>query len=193
MTTYDYYLGIPATGNDPSIDQPNMAVNTNSINSIIGTNHLSFGTATGPWVDGMHTIVQLVNQTDPSTIGQVGQLYQKFIANAGSTLPQLWYKAGNQATYPLTCNFLPVINSADGYVDDGATFLPGGIIVNFGTGTLATGGVPVTFDKAFTNIPMLILSAPSASPTYNTLTISGFNVGNSTSPGQTFNWIAIGN
>ena len=59
---YPYKTDIPLATNKPSVDQPNMKINTNSINSIIATDHLTFGTATGLLTDGYHTTIHQPNQ-----------------------------------------------------------------------------------------------------------------------------------
>ena len=78
-TTYPYNKNIPLSTNKPSVDQPNMQTNTNSISSIISTDHLTFGTATGNQIDGMHTVVRLAvpQGSDPVAIGTIGQIYTK--------------------------------------------------------------------------------------------------------------------
>lgn len=98
-TIYDYKLNIPFATNKPSVDQPNMLTNTNSIASIIGTDHLTFGTATGSQIDGYHNIIHFNTQlNDPNAIPGTGQLYTRTIAGDQVLL----YRSGNGVITQLT-------------------------------------------------------------------------------------------
>lgn len=48
--TFSYNNGVPATANDPSVDQPDMLLNTQAINGISDVDHIGFNAANG----GMH-------------------------------------------------------------------------------------------------------------------------------------------
>lgn len=60
MTTYPYVPNTPLASNKPSVDQPDMLTNTSSIPKLIATDHISFGTASGSQIDGMHKVIQQV-------------------------------------------------------------------------------------------------------------------------------------
>jgi len=99
-TNYDYTTDIPLSTNKPSVDQPNMQTNTNSINSIIGTDHITFEQATGSGVDGYHTVIHFLDQgsTDPATTTGFGQIFTKTISGD----QQLFYQSGNGVITQLT-------------------------------------------------------------------------------------------
>jgi hypothetical protein len=61
MTYQTYVTNIPASGNNPSDDQPDMEVNTNSIPLLIGEDHHQFNDPLG----GYHLIVH----QDPNPLG----------------------------------------------------------------------------------------------------------------------------
>jgi hypothetical protein len=68
--TFTYNNSVPASANNPSVDQPNMLINTQSVNSILGVDHVSFNAVDG----GTHQQVTFssentpVAQTDPSSV-----------------------------------------------------------------------------------------------------------------------------
>jgi hypothetical protein len=69
MTTFNYYPNIPNPPDNPSFDVSLMQTNSGSINSIVGTDHLTFKQAQGggPGVtDGQHKQVTFANTFPPS-------------------------------------------------------------------------------------------------------------------------------
>jgi len=68
--TFTYNNAIPAANNNPSVDQPDMLINGQSIESLIAVDHISFNTANG----GTHKQVSFNNiaapgaQTNPASI-----------------------------------------------------------------------------------------------------------------------------
>lgn len=98
-TNFTYTQNIPLATNKPSVDQPNMKINTNSINSIVAVDHLSFGQATGTLSDGYHKVIHFSNQpADPAAIVGTGQLYTKTILGD----QQLFYRSGGGVITQLT-------------------------------------------------------------------------------------------
>lgn len=108
-TNYPYTSDIPLATNKPSVDQPNMKINTNSIRDIIGTDHLTFATATGILTDGYHTVIHQVQQSgDPAPIANVNQIYSKSYTpdwSAGASPDtQLFNMTGSGSVSQLTGN-----------------------------------------------------------------------------------------
>ncbi len=70
MTNFAYNNGVPAGPNDPSDDQPEMLINTQSIQSILAVDHVTLGVDDG----GTHKQINFVNkfaqgaQTDPKSV-----------------------------------------------------------------------------------------------------------------------------
>lgn len=92
--SFPYNTDIPAANNDPSDDQPLMRQNTNSINSLIAVDHVTFGNATG----GQHNKVTFPNvnaqgaQVDPASVmyteaGAESLYSQVKYRNQGSAFP----------------------------------------------------------------------------------------------------------
>ncbi len=196
-TTYTYNLNRPAPANKPSNDVSPMQTNTNSINSLINTDHVTFGTAGSPQyaagtIDGFHTTIHLANQITPAGVAGTGEIYQTNATDNIAVAPQLFYQAGNTiAAYPLTRNFLPSISG-----QNGASFLPGGFIIQWGTVSATAAGTPVVFTQDFKSatIPIVTTGSINSSRTYQviSLTNSGCTIRNNETGTGTCNWIAIG-
>lgn len=215
--TLPYNVNIPFATNDPSVDQPDMLENTNTINTFVEQDHLGFndqfnGNANS---GGWHTDIHLINQGTgfvPTRITEVGQLFSKLVTMNGITSMALFFQSdtGVGASNSLTQITAPknTVASSSGY-----TFLPGGIILNWGS---VTGIAPVqhafgseNFFFPYPNNVFQILVTPISisqsvttqatisvcSSPATTLTAFGWNYVKG-SPGtdyRAFSWIAIGN
>lgn len=177
--TYTYNTGIPAANNDPSVDQPDMLINTQSINDLIGVNHITFNASNG----GQHKAIVFNQDASYVPVPPVSppQLFTDII----SGLPQLKYYSGNAA------------QSSTQYVSaaNGSTFLLGGIILKWGTtGAIASGAV-VPFTSSFPNNCYCVVANSTATNTtifVTTLLTSSFRAFFS-GVNTTINYIAIGN
>ncbi len=203
---FTYNNGIPAANNNPSVDQPNMQTNTDSIDSIINVDHYSFETN----FDGTHKQVQLknaagINGAIPAGLQGVG--FETLYSSATAGTGQLWYVQGANATgIQLTGPGTPT-PSTNGY-----TFLPGGILMQWGRriqafasgSTTGTENFPIAFPNAcfvVTTTPFVTFaSLPSSQASINVRTSSLANLTNFNWQFYTgsnaytgFDWIAIGN
>lgn len=100
MSNFTYTRGIPATNNNPSTDQPNMAVNTNSIDDLIAVDHVSFGQNDG----GNHeqiTFPSSVSVVVPGAQTDPGASVYRNVGSASSVV-ELFYKNQN-AVLLLSC------------------------------------------------------------------------------------------
>jgi len=152
MTAYSYNNGVPATNNDPSVDQPNMLINTQSINSIIATDHVGFN-STGPagGIGGQHLQVTFNGNNIPSLPATLATLFANNQDGNGNNLPnglsQLFAYSGTAAQSQLQYT----LNSAS--TTYGSVMLFGGLIMKFGTvATVTTSGTTVTFGEAFPTV-----------------------------------------
>lgn len=93
-----YNLNIPASGNNPSNDQPNMETNTNAINQWTGVDHVEFNVS-GDAVSGTHLQVTFNSNNTPSGISpnQAVLFTKAGLANSGSSDAYLLNAAG---TFP---------------------------------------------------------------------------------------------
>jgi len=199
MPNYTYITNIPASSNNPSADQPNMQINTNSIDDIIEVDHFSFNDNLG----GYHKQVNLVNSVaNPGTPASVGSvLFSKsndwYFQNASLGLNAI--QMTNAAYFPIQA------------INGGRTFLPGGMIMQWGF--VVAGGTfsnfdtgSVVFPVAFPTIVINVLTTPGyggAQPTStsgmvvsikNPVPNSGFTwaVNTGSSAYNTFYWQALG-
>jgi len=195
MPNYTYITNIPASSNNPSADQPNMQINTNSIDDIIEVDHFSFNDNRG----GYHKQVNLVDNAGPfPTPAGVGSvLYSGATNNLVFTNASL---AG--AGVQLTVGAKPPIAAANG-----STFLPGGLLLQWGTGvTLAAppasiGTLTQSFTYAFSTVysaSAIVLVAGSqktaslSALTNTNITIRVTTSGGTQAPNETVYWMAIG-
>ncbi len=194
MATYSYNRDIPEANNDPSVDQPDMKINTNSIDDLINVDHVSFELPNG----GLHRQVTLLNKT--SVANPTGQL-NAFTFN-GNTWP-VWTNAlGN--TFMLSRATLAL--------QEGSCSLPGGLTMQWGRQMTSISGVttgtinyPVSFLSAVyvvTTTPLHSNAAPplaacSVSARTSSLTSLTSFQWRAEYQGaiayEGFSWIAIGN
>lgn len=191
MTVYDYTNDIPNPPNAPSVDVPNMKINTNSISGIISTDHIGFGLSNG----GAHNQVQIAN-----TGGINGQIPAGLIGNGFETLyssntqgnGELWFVRGSDATgTQLTGPGVPSATS------NGYTFLPGGILIQWGiqTGTATSGTVNFVSDgnRNFPNECWIVTIGPKYNSSSGAPTSAvTYTVDQKTISNTQFDWILVG-
>lgn len=191
MTLWTYNPNIPAANNRPSADQGPMQNNFLNIGNLINVDHIGFNLANG----GLHRQVNMFNQGSPAVQGDL-VLYARTSAGQSS----LWVKNNTGID-------LPFSTGAPNGAANGNTSMFGGLIFQWGSGTVATSGSPtaftfpivfptsvfsVTFGSEYT----ITTDSPSANPIFikkNTITLSGFSMINSSSgtPTKVY-WMAIG-
>lgn len=200
MSYFTYYTNIPAENNKPSLDQPSMQTNTNSIDGIIDIDHVGFQQALG----GYHTVVHLTNQGTsptgiPTPVSAIGELFT-LQSPALGTFPQdqtMWWQSGTGNPVQMTMNFTPVLNNNSGY-----TFLPGGMILQYGFQAFSnTGsGSTVTYTFPFpTNIFGVLININDATAgSSDNIQVNGPNnrtsftaKTNASGPRNCF-WVALG-
>lgn len=94
MTSFTYNV-VPVSSNDPSQDQPQMLQNTNSINSLLGVDHVSFNSAGsgGAGASGGQHLRVTYNDKTPAPAAQVDPLSLSYTkSGTASTVSQLFYK-----------------------------------------------------------------------------------------------------
>jgi hypothetical protein len=217
MVNFPYTRDIPATNNDPSDDQPNMAVNTNSTDSLIAQDHFSFGVSNG----GLHKQCTLGNRTripllpnPPTGVNQFATLYCNDTISTGASVENgLWLKQGTAAeVYQLTRTiaasnalFGVSTNNYNGVgvnFTGGWTFLPGGLLLQYGSINSGGTGLNVIFPVAFNSNPFTIQMTGSHNNNnrvtiwVKTLSTTQFTIASRDSSGNDisagFSWMAIG-
>ena len=154
MPLYSYNLNIPDAPNNPSSDQPLMKTNTNNIDAIIDEDHYSFDEANG----GLHRQVRMpVSGVIPAgVIAASGTLYTK--TSGEGTLFYTPDTTGDeyQLTRTITASFAEFGTNTNysGTLNGGWTFLPGGLLLQYGLAISSGTALPnttVTLPVTMTN------------------------------------------
>ncbi len=206
MPNFDYKINIPGGPDNPSEDQPDMQINTNSTFGIWDVDHFGFQDNNG----GKHDLVRFpVFQTVTPATGTFE--WAEYTRRLASGAVETFWKRPNtilgapdiQMTTNITVNPAGI---------NGQTFLPGGIIVKWGNfigfSASSSQGGTVNFSPAFPTNCFTVFTqtfwvgatAPSSSGVVNTkaaASTSGFNWQFNTLSSQFvgggFYWLAIGN
>jgi hypothetical protein len=219
MTNYAYKKDIPAANHNPSVDQPDMKDNTNAIANLIGEDHYTFGVSNG----GFHKQIRLpkLNTTADLSprISNSGTLWTQVNTSTGaSTETNLHYIPGTGANdYQLTrciAGSFSLFGTNSVYqpanpvlfkpsTTGGWTFLPGGMLMQYGISTnanLATNNV-VDFPVPFKTFVGSIVITPVRTNTDDkvvaiengSISLTGFKFSLSSSSRPTsITWMAIG-
>lgn len=220
MTKYDYNLNIPAGPDNPSNDRPLMTTNTNSTSAIIDEDHIGFQQNNG----GLHKKTRILVDTGvPSgTAGGMGTLYTKTSATSASTNESTLFYVPDATTnqYQLTRTISPNFSSfatnnsyssispvfpPSGFTAEGGwTFLPGGLILQYGlfgktTSLGQTGTVQFLFPfttAVFSVSLTLVRTNPDGNPhdvyLTSTPTTTNFSFRSNTEGNGFIYWMAIG-
>lgn len=212
MTTFAYNTAVPNAPNDPADDQPEMLINTVSTDAIIGVDHVTFNTPNG----GYHTVIHQTSFSDvasnppsnnppsvPAAIAQIGQLFTTQLNDGVNVDESLYYLSGGNRLGRLTMNFQPVAGT------NGYTYIPGGIILQWGRKTIPAGlpqNVTINYVAeggiAMPNATFIALvtlhsvgnATDTAQVCAKSRTAAGFVVGYTGSiQYDSFQWLAIGN
>lgn len=153
--TISYTLGIPGTNNNPSNDQPNMQINNDAINQILGVDHIAFNAASG----GTHQQVTLSSKNTPGA--QVDPQSVIYTANGtASTKAELKF-VNQDATFILNvvrawgfANTAGVISSQSMNVTSVTKASTGiyDIVLNANTVTTSNFGVLVSFNSGSSSV-----------------------------------------
>ncbi len=138
--TFTYNDNIPDALNNPSQDQPKMKANTNSIDSLINVDHVSFNQANG----GYHKVVHILNNGgNPGQLGGLGQLF----TNLTGGEVNLYYESDLGNVTQLTNNAALGTNGI---------IVLGKLTIEWGQVNPATSGTPIIFPRAFSGTPYSI-------------------------------------
>jgi len=96
-------------------------------------------------------------------VAGIGQLFSSSVTDVASTDTGLYWKSGNGLSVAMTRNFSPVRAA------NGCTFLPGGLIMQWGT---ATSNVAFTWPRAFGTFYSAQFTVLTASANRNVTRIS---------------------
>jgi hypothetical protein len=178
-----YNLNIPLASNNPSVDQPNMETNNNSIATYVAIDHVAFNTSGS----GQHNQVTFNSNNVPATPTTPPVLF----TNTVGSLPQLFFYSGTSPNqYQIAGN-------------NGSVLLLGGIILKWSRsgGIASSGGTANTFASfglsPFPNNCFAVLVTNTLTGTLHSIGISGWSstgfTATSDSGAVGFAFLAIGN
>ena len=165
-----YFPNIPQASDDPSVSQGLILQNFQTIGTDFSVNHVALGAVSNA---GKHNFVEMVNQSSiPATTANEGSLYTEAVTRSGVTESQIFYTADGNTTekYQIstilhaaqslfgknTNNY----NSVGTAYTGGWTFLPGGLIFQYGLYYAGVGGLgssgTIIFPVAFTVTPFCV-------------------------------------
>ena len=133
-----YTPDVPLPNQKPSVSQPIMRTNFNQLNTVFDDNHYAFNNATNA---GDHRFSRYIPVVNPIAGAGNGVVYVETLAG----VPELkWHRNGGshvQMSGP------DPLNNAFGY-----TFLPGGMLMMWGTRTTPGSPAPYSFTISFPQI-----------------------------------------
>jgi hypothetical protein len=195
-----YNPGVP-TGTIPlNQDFQNLQDNFTAIDNYIARNHVAFSSNTPQ--SGYHTAIAMVPAAAPSTIAGFGQIYSTKVNDGYADDESLFYKTGESGgiAITLTRNFLPLA-AANGY-----TFIPGGLIIQWGvvnspasTGTVLFTTANKNFANNLFNVQLCFQRGSSSGAdsfwidNAKTFDETQFSWRATTSGANKLYWLAIGN
>lgn len=143
-----YLPNIPLPSDLLSDSQRDIKNNFTKANTSFGIDHRTFSDATV--LNGYHTVIHQVpfstttsnppnNQPviTPVAVAGVGEIFTAEINDGNGIDTALYYLTTNNKLVQFTRNFQPIVT-----LNNGATFLPGGFILNFGRVTGLSGSWP---------------------------------------------------
>ena len=213
LAAIPFNANIPVATNSPSQDVNNMTANTNSENQIWGTrDHIGFGVANS----GLHSQVQIQNAGGTNgtiPVGLSGNGFETLYSSVTAGFGELWFVRGATATgIQLTGPGTPAWSVVAGppQIGQGYTFLPGGMILQWGfyvKSTALGNTTNVVFSQNFPNNIFFVIAQPYVNNPANLLSTfygtdggtaglgSNFNFQLASNPNGLlkFQWIAMGN
>ena len=185
---------IPQANDIISSSQPQILTNFTQLNTLFGIDHIEYDNATAA-NRGKHNKITFIQQAaDPAPPAGEIALYTK---NVGGT-PRLFIQ--EQAPGSAIYQFSGAVPTA---ANPGSTWLPGGLIIKFGTQLLnQAGNTTINFVSAFpTNVFSITTCLRSATGGLNDTDhyilgspgLASFVIRNPTNHAYTLNYIAIGN
>lgn len=187
-----YTLGIPSDGQSLGNSKPQVRGNFTTIYNAFAVNHVALDSI--PL--GIHTKVDLKEITDPSPAVGMNTLYSKI---SGIPLGELYFIRGGSA------DTIQMTNGTPTNASTGITFLPGGVIMQWGKVTLNGSGVKTvsfspTFRLAGVNTSPWNIQVTFADTSFTTVRCVGissvaynqFNISSFAGANQDVFWTAIG-
>jgi hypothetical protein len=174
-------------------DYNNIRNNFNQLNITYTKDHIPFDNTTSQ--NGYHKVVHMVPSVGtPAAVAGIGELYCRTVSGQ----EQLFFQTGPGLVIQMTNGFVPVL------ANNGYTFLPGGIIFQWGYETAPAGAgphtltFPISFPSKFYNIQCTMRANSTSTNVIYPITIPqvvatpSITYTNTSSSIREFYWTAIG-
>jgi hypothetical protein len=176
------------------VDYQNLQNNFAALDNVFGVDHTKFSNATAQ--KGYHTAIHLIPQAPPAATAGYGQIFSQSLNDGINTDTELFFLTGGNRLLQLTRNFVPVKNN------NGYTFLPGGLIMQWGFSTAVTSSAgntinyPIAFPNAIYNVSATVQTSDNSTIRFSILgnpTLTNFSTTQTSSSKFTrLYWTAIG-
>ena len=193
MMPTQYLNNVPVPGQTLVSSRDQINQNFTTIDMAFQTDHVYY-TSANP-IQGKHNQVTFpVQAMAPTFLATEGGIYNALDSGTSPSTNQIWiHRPTGGVDIPMTEAKLTTI---------GWTYLPSGILMQWGQTGVPTGTTTVTFPKSFTAPALSITVVPVSVNTliFNALSVNSANststtfqiLNNSTSTNNTANWLAIG-
>jgi hypothetical protein len=121
MTSYQ--PGIPTGTVNLDTDYKNIQNNFGQLDTTYGSDHVAFSQAPN---NGYHKVIRLVPNALPAAIPGIGQFFDNILNDGINTDTISFFLSGGNKLTQMTRNFTPT------NLQNGATSIPGGMILNWG-------------------------------------------------------------
>ncbi len=134
MTNFTFNRNIPASGNDPSDDQPLMLQNNQSTFDLINVDHNGFGVNDGGYHKPIHLVTQLTVPVAPPTDMIFSKNY-----TTNSTVPSVDTQLFNITQGGIVSQLTGHVAAQEGWQVLGGNVIQWGIVTVPGSGSFASG------------------------------------------------------
>jgi hypothetical protein len=197
MSIPPYQLGFPPDGSFLGQTKTTIRNNLDGTFLTLAVDHINNNGQPGMQPAGYHKAIHMVQQTPPTAVPNVGEIWCSTANDGYSTDTIFFQKTGLNLNAQMSRNFAPVA-AANGY-----TFIPGGLVLQWGSTTAVqnSSSTTVTFPIAFTaNVFSVQLTVQTDDNStirlslLNTPTLTQFTTSQTSSTHFTkLYWMAIGN
>jgi len=187
MTVYN--PNIPQPSDRPSDSQDDLLNNFLALKVFLDRNHVAILDPTTGTSEGKHKFMQMPEQAAaPASAVDEGALYTK----QASAITNLFWRLENSGTEVQMTNIAPSL-AATGY-----TFLPGGLLLQWGRTTLTGASTTISFPTAFSTVYRVVSTLQAVTDVGRTWNMG--NTGNASfaffvenfAAGLRAEWIAVG-
>lgn len=198
MAIPSFTQGYPPDGTSLGQTKTTIRDNLDGTFLTLAVDHINNNGLPGAKPAGYHKVIHMVPQAgNPVAVAGYGQLYARTITSVNND-QALFYETGGGRIAQLTMNINPVA------ADNGYTFLPGGVLIQWGlvnnpgnAGTVTFSTANIAFPTACFNVQLTARNDGSHSA-FNywvdtAPTSTEFKYQGSTSGSNTLFWVAIGN